>query len=121
MNSITETKEKYSLVFLNEEKLTTIVAPELKAQFVVLNKNGVKNIVVDLSAVKYCDSSGLSAILVGNRLCKEMKGTFVLTGIQEMVMKLISISQLESVLTIIPTVKEAVDFILMEELERDIQ
>ena len=121
MNSIIETKEKYSVISLNEEKLTTIVAPELKAQFVMMNKKGIKNIIIDLSAVKYCDSSGLSAILVGNRLCKERKGTFVLTGIQKTVMKLISISQLESVLTIIPTTKEAIDFILMEELERDIQ
>ena len=36
--------------------------------------------VVDLSATKYCDSSGLSSILVANRLCKNVEGTFVLSA-----------------------------------------
>lgn len=112
---------KYQLIKLHEEKLNTNVAPELKAQFVFLNGKGVKNIIIDLSDVKYCDSSGLSAVLVGNRLCKNSKGSFVMTGVQDNVMKLISISQLESVLYIAPTLQEAVDLVMMDEIERDVK
>jgi len=37
------------------------------------------------------------------------------------VQKLIEISRLESILTIIPTVQESIDFAMMSELERQIQ
>ena len=76
--------------------------------------------VVDLSATKYCDSSGLSSILVANRLCKNVEGTFVLSALQDPVKKLITISQLDTILNITPTVDEAVDFLFMEEVERDL-
>lgn len=120
MNFELKKEEKYTLVNTNVEKLDSLNAPDLKSELVVLNKNNVRNIVVNLEKTRYCDSSGLSAILVGNRLCKNAGGTFVVTGLQPSVKKLISISQLESVLNITPTVSEATDLIMMEEVERDL-
>ena len=67
---------------------------------------------------RYCDSSGLSAILVANRLCKNANGSFVLSGLQRSVAKLISISQLDTILNIVPTIDEAHDLLAMEEVER---
>ena len=46
----------------------------------------------------YCDSSGLSAILLGNRLCKDAGGKFIIASLKPNVQKLIEISQLNSVL-----------------------
>jgi anti-anti-sigma factor len=119
MNFEVSKHDKYVLVKSKVEKLDTNYAPELKSIFVYQNKEGDKNIIMDLSATRYCDSSGLSALLVANRLCKSSNGTFVLTGLQESVGKLITISQLHTVLTIVPTLNEAIEFIQMEELERD--
>lgn len=113
-------EDKYTLVNIETEKLDTQVAPGLKTDLVVLKSEGVKNIIVDLSKSRYCDSSGLSAILIANRLCKEAGGTFVLCGVQDPVMKLISISQLDSILNITPTTQEAIDFIFMDEIEKDL-
>jgi anti-sigma B factor antagonist len=119
-NSYTiEKKEKYAQISLKDEKLDSHVSPSLKSELVVLNSEGFKNIIIDLTDTRYCDSSGLSAILVANRLCKNSGGTFVLTGLQRSVMKLISISQLDTILNIAPTVSEAVDLLFMEEIERD--
>ncbi|HSZ26029.1 MAG TPA: STAS domain-containing protein [Cytophagaceae bacterium] len=116
-----EKSEKHTLFQLNEEKLTSIVAPELKSELVKLNAEGVKNIILDLSAVKYTDSSGLSSILVGNRLCENEKGLFVIASPTEHVLKLIKISQLDSVLTILPTVEESIDAVFMNELEQNLK
>ncbi len=113
-------EEKYTLVTIEAEKLDTQVAPGLKTDLVVLKSEGVKNIIIDLSNTRYCDSSGLSAILIANRLCKESGGTFVICGVQDPVMKLISISQLDSILNITPTAQEAIDFIFMDEIEKDL-
>jgi len=104
-----EKTDKYTVIRMQVEKLDSNVAPALKSELVVLNTDGVKTIVIDLSATRYCDSSGLSAILVANRLCKNSSGTFVLTGLQEPVKKLISISQLDTILNITNTLNEAVD------------
>lgn len=119
-NSYTiEKKEKYAQINLKDEKLDSHISPSLKSELVVLNSEGFKNIIIDLTDTRYCDSSGLSAILVANRLCKNSGGTFVLTGLQRSVMKLISISQLDTILNIAPTLNEAVDLLFMEEIERD--
>lgn len=120
MNFHIEKKEKYTLIKVNIEKLDNNISPSLKSELVVLTTEGVKNIVMDLSAVRYCDSSGLSAILVANRLCKNANGSFVLCSIQEAVKKLISISQLDSILKITNTVDEAVDYVVMEEVDREL-
>lgn len=100
MNFETTQNKNEAVVKTNVEKLDASNAPELKAELVLLNKNGVNNIVIDLSATRYCDSSGLSAILTANRLCKDTNGKFILCGLQENVFKLIQIAQLDKVLMI---------------------
>ena len=109
-----EKKEKYTLIQVEVEKLDTHVAPSLKSELVLIAGNGQKNIILDLSKCRYCDSSGLSAILVANRLCKNANGIFVLTGLQSAVERLITISQLDTVLNITNTLDKAIDFILQE-------
>jgi anti-anti-sigma factor len=104
-----EKTDKYTVITLQAEKLDSNLAPALKSELVVLNTDGVKSIVIDLTNTRYCDSSGLSAILVANRLCKNSNGIFVLTGLQEPVKKLISISQLDTILNITATLPEAAE------------
>jgi len=107
MNFQIDKTDKYAVIKVQVEKLDSNIAPSLKSELVVLNTDGVKNIIIDLTLTRYCDSSGLSAILVANRLCRNSQGTFVLTGLQEAVKKLISISQLDSILTITNSIAEA--------------
>lgn len=114
MNFDLDNKEEFTLVKCNVDKLDTTVAPELKSQFLILDKSGVINYILDLTDVKYCDSSGLSAMLVANRFAKNMDGCLVIFGLQPMVEKMITISQLHSVLNITKTKAEAVEFILSE-------
>lgn len=113
-------KERYTILSLQEDNLNSVLAPDLKSEFIVMVNEGVENLILDLGDVKFVDSSGLSAILTANRLWKGV-GSFILTGITHpSVKKLIEISRLDSILTIIPTVEESVDYVFMEQLERDI-
>lgn len=120
MKFAVEIKDKLVVISTNVEKLDALQAPELKSEIVLQNKAGIRNLVLDLSSTRYIDSSGLSAILVANRLCRDANGTCVITGLQEAVKKLIALSQLESILKITPTVNEAIDLIYMEEIEREL-
>ena len=113
-------QDRYSIVRLHEEKMDSGIAPNLKSELITLQAEGIRNVILDLTEVKYTDSSGLSAMLVGNRIFQEDNGLFVLCCLSEHVAKLIKISQLDSVLNILPTVEEAVDAIFMQQLENDL-
>lgn len=113
MNFNTLKNDKFTLIELKVDKLDNTISPLLKSQLVVLNAEGVKNIIINMQDTKYCDSSGLSAILVANRLCKNSGGVFVLSNIQEPIKKLIAISQLDSILNITSTIKEAEELLSM--------
>ena len=113
-------KENYTIITIDEKKLDTTIAPDLKSEFVKLNAEGIMNLILDLGNVKYTDSSGLSSILIANRLCNSSNGLLILAGLQDHVMKLITISKLESVLNILPPVEEAIDRVFLHEIERDL-
>ncbi len=108
MHYTLDKKEKFAVLKLHEQKLNTLISAELKSELLILNSQGYINIILDLSDTNYCDSSGLSAILVGNRICRNANGNFVVTSISDPIKKLINISQLEQVLTITPTVEDAI-------------
>ncbi len=113
--------EKYVLIKLNESKLNSLISPQLKSELILMNTDGQRNIILDLSMVKFADSSGLSSLLVGHRICKNAVGTFILTGLSDSVARLVSISQLESVLSIVSTTEEAIDLVFMEEIEKELK
>ncbi len=112
--------EKYTVFTLQEKNLNSLLAPDLKSEFVILVNEGVENMILDLSEVSYVDSSGLSAILTADRLWKSI-GSFILTGLDHPnVKKLIEISRLDSILTIIPTLEESIEYVFMEAIEREL-
>ncbi|MDW8288451.1 MAG: STAS domain-containing protein, partial [Flammeovirgaceae bacterium] len=92
--------EKYTVLELQEEKLDSLKAPHLKSEFVTLYQSGTKNLILNLMHVKYVDSSGLSAILIANRLLTEGGGHLVLVSVNDHVLKLLKISKLDAVFTI---------------------
>ena len=112
MNFEIENNTNYSVVSSHVDKLNAANAPDLKSAVITLNKNAVSNIIIDLSKTNYCDSSGLSAVLTANRLCKNSNGQFVLCGLQPNVAKMIQIAQLDRVLNIQEDLSKAVKELL---------
>lgn len=113
-------QDQYTIIKIDEEKLDSTIAPEVKSEFVTLQAEGVLNLVLNMEVVKYSDSSGLSALLVGNRIFKEA-GSFIICNLNDHVMKLIKISMLDKVFDILPTEEEAVEAAMLNELERGLR
>jgi len=110
----------FSVLALSEENLNSLIAPNLKSEFIFLRNEGVKNLILNMEDVKYVDSSGLSAILTANRLWKDY-GSFILTNVKhDSVKKLIEISRLETILTLIPTISESIDYIQLNTIEAEL-
>ncbi len=116
-----ERKEEYATLTLEEENLNSLKAPNLKSEFVMLKGMGIRNLILNLEKVKYVDSSGLSAILAGNRLWEEDGKSFVLTGVENPTVKmLISISRLDTILNIAPTMAEAEKRVMFSALAEEV-
>ena len=122
MKFSTDKHEKYVVLKLDEPKFTNDNTPALKSEFILLNTEGYRNIVVDLSKVKECnDSQDLSCLLVGDRLCKSAGGIFVVTGAGEAVANIVKISNLHQSVTFVNKLEEATDLIFMEEIEKELR
>lgn len=112
--------EKYVLLKLKEPKFTNDNAPGLKSELYLLNAEGFRNIIVDLSPVQECtDAQDLSSLLVGDRLCKSVGGTFIVIGVNEALAHIIQLSNIFKSVTFVNKLDEATDLIFMEELERE--
>ena len=85
---------------LKERKLDSSVSPELKGEFLILCKPKLQSLVVDLTDVEFCDSSGLSALLIADRKMKEHGGKVTLVNVHKKVMSLLKISMLDRVFDI---------------------
>ncbi len=114
-----EKNEKFTIFKIDDEKLDSIVSPELKSEFVKLNTSGDRNIILDLEKVKFVDSSGLSSILVGNRLCNNAGGKLVLSSLTDHVDKLLTISQLKTVFEIVQNINDAKEYMFLSSLGQD--
>ncbi len=112
MNFEIKKHDNFVIIESNVEKLDSQVAPELKASLVSLGQSEFKNVIVNLTKTKYCDSSGLSALLVGNRLVNASEGSFIICDLQPSVKKMIEISQLHTVLNITKDEPSAVEYLL---------
>lgn len=89
-----------------DASISGIVKGELT---ILLSNEDVQKLVFDLSEIEYCDSSGLSAILLSFRILQSNDGHIRLASPQKSVRSLIEISQLNRVLPIKETVDEAVN------------
>jgi anti-sigma B factor antagonist len=98
-----------TILKLHIKKLDSTVTPELKAEFLLLCKPKVAHrLVIDMTDVQFCDSSGLSALLIADRTMREHGGSVHLVHVHKKVLDLMKISQLDRVFTINPTVSDAV-------------
>lgn len=101
MNFETKRMDDITIFKLNEKRLDTNVSGLVKGEFTMLLKvQNVTKLIVDLSDVESCDSSGLSALLVANRILESMGGSLRIAAPSEKVSTLIKITQLDRVLRV---------------------
>lgn len=107
MNFNVRREGSFSCIRVLRDRLDSFISPELKAELVMLASNKERNIILDLSDCNYCDSSGLSAILVGNRLCEDAEGAFIICNLSLNVEKMVKLAMLDSILLIAASIEEA--------------
>lgn len=94
-------------ITIKERKLDVLISPELKGEFILLCRPTLKSLIVDLSDVEFCDSSGLSALLIADRQMRGHGGEIKLVGVHKKILSLLKISQLDKVFPIFDSVEKA--------------
>ena len=97
-----------SVLQLLETKLDTSNSGLFKGEFSSFIKNGqIHKLVLDLSGIEQCDSSGLSSLLVINRLVQENEGYIRLIPSSK-IHQLFQVTKLDQVLAISMNLEEAI-------------
>ncbi len=99
---------KATILKIHDKKLDAAVSPDLKGEFLVLCTAQLKELIVDLSTVDFCDSSGLGALLIAERKMREHGGVVKLVGVQKKILSLIKISHLDRTFQLYNSLAEAV-------------
>lgn len=109
MNFTIEQDERGTIFRPKETRLDSIVASELKAEFLILAQPDVEKLIIDLSDVEYIDSAGLSALLLARRQMSAHESDVRLVGVRPEVRSLLSLTQLDRVFGIYETTDEALN------------
>ena len=92
---------------MHETRLDTSTAPELKAELLVLFKSEVQFLILDLSEVIFCDSSGLSALLLAERQLREVDGGLLVVDPIGKIKSLLKIANLENIILAFDSLDDA--------------
>jgi anti-sigma B factor antagonist len=104
-------QDDIAIFTLKNNKLDADIAPQLKAELLILCQPELEALVLDMSFVEHVDSTGLGALLIANRQLKDTEAPIILVGVQDMVMKMLSISQLDGIFDYADTVDEAIQYL----------
>lgn len=104
-----EKKDDVVIFRIEKERFDTAIAPEFKTELLLTITEGAKKVLIDLSNVKYADSSGLGSLLFGLRQIRDHKGTLKIFKANSRIINLIRIAKLESVLLNYETEQEALN------------
>ncbi len=75
-------------------------APRLQAEFARLLENGPARIVIDMSGVEFCDSTGMNVLRSALKRMRERGGQLEVAAPRPAVRKILQVTGLDSVFTV---------------------
>ena len=102
----TRTSGEWAIVDV-EGEVDVFTAPKLREQIIALLTDGKDHIVVNLEKVDFMDSTGLGVLVGGLKRVKEKEGRLALAGAHGTVLRVLSVTGLNSVFPLHETVEQA--------------
>ncbi|MFA6569724.1 MAG: STAS domain-containing protein [Bacteroidota bacterium] len=102
-----ERVDNIAIFTLKRPNLDSEISAKLKAELLILCQPDLEALIFDLSEVEYVDSTGLGALLLANRQLRDYETPIILVGAHDIVMKMLSISQLDEIFDYSDSVEEA--------------
>lgn len=109
MNLKTEEKNDVLVIFVKEERLDAHNSNDLKVKMQELFEAKKKHLLVDLTDVRFIDSSGLGALVSGFKNAISHQGSLKLSSLQPQVKSMFELTRLHRVFEIFGSTSEALD------------
>lgn len=112
MNFTLSKEDNLGIFHLHEPRLDSTNSADVKSELLILSQEPIDVLIVDLGEVTFCDSSGLSALLLAERQMRERGGGLVLVDANGKVKNLIEIAKLMNIIPVFPSIalaKEALE------------
>lgn len=119
MNVKIDTKEKFQVFTPEEPILTVNMTDELVKLLLSCLKKEIKNVVLNLKAIKELDEKSAELILNCQQEFYEQQNSFVICELTTDVENFLEKNELLDMMNYTPTESEAWDIIQMEEIERE--
>jgi anti-sigma B factor antagonist len=97
----------YSVLTIQDERIDAHNSGELKDYLLQMIEGGDNQIIVQLGHVRFIDSSGLGALLSGNKHIIAKSGRLALANIQKQVLSMFELTRLNRVFEIYADLNEA--------------
>lgn len=107
MNLNLEKINSFSVLTIKDERIDAHNSEELKAYLLQMIEGGEKHLIIHLEHVRFIDSSGLGALLFGNKHIIAKSGRLALTHIQPQVLSMFELTRLNRVFEIYADLNEA--------------
>lgn len=107
MNLNLESINGFSVLSILDERIDAHNSGDLKTYLLQIIEAGEKSLIIQLQHVRFVDSSGLGALLSGNKHMLAKSGKFALTNIQPQVSSMFELTRLNRVFDIYADVNEA--------------
>jgi anti-sigma B factor antagonist len=96
-----------SILRIHEPRLIYECLDPIQEKFISLVESGKKKIIIDFSDVDYIDSFAVGFVMDMYRRVNAKDGELKLTGLQPRVRKILTITRVDNVIDIKPTVEDA--------------
>lgn len=106
MNLEVDRGEERAVLRVKEERVDAHNSGELKASLLELFEKNVALLAVDLSQVRFIDSSGLGALLAGYKNANLHNARLVLVGVQPRVQSMFELTRLHHVFEMVGAIDE---------------
>lgn len=102
-------QEDIVIITVEEERMDAHNSGNLKERMLQLFDEGKYQLVIDLTAVRFIDSSGLGALVSGFKNASARDGSLKLCCLQPQVRSMFELTRLHRVFEIFTTLQEALD------------
>jgi anti-anti-sigma factor len=115
-----DTKETFTIIVPTNGGAGANLSGELQQKVEEMRQSGSKNFILDMSDCAGIASDAVDGLVSLQEECYSHEQSLVFTGLSKEAMRVLKESETDVLLNIAPTLKEAVDIISMEILERDL-
>lgn len=115
-----DTKDTFTIIVPVNGTIDAKLTGEMKAKCAELAQNGTNNFIIDFTNCAEIDKKAIDDLVTLHEECYANEQSVVYTGVNRQVLAVLKENEADLLINLAPTMKEAIDIISMEILERDL-